>query len=1504
MTEVLKILRKAKENHMFVSVLNEKLRVKVTNGQPLNEEILKELKVNKESIINFLTRNKSEIIKKSQIPKINRESNDTFPLSYAQDRLWYLDKIQGSSNYHITNVLKIFGRLDIDNLKRSFLYILQRHEILRTIYIEKSGIPNQKVLPVDDWKLNVQNQTNLNFSKSIHGMAEKSFDLSKDYMLRVSLAKIRFQEYRLIIVIHHIAADGWSSNILIKELVELYNSFQCKETPNLSDLPIQYIDYSYWQKNTFKESFLERSIEYWKEKLKGMQYLEIPYDFANPPVMSSNGKVIHTQIESETLQKLKKLCQISECTLFMVLLAGFKILSQKYSGQDDICVGIPVANRPQFETHSLIGFFVNALAIRTIVDQNSTVFDLLKKIKSTVLEAYEFQDAPFEKVIEAIETSRDLSRSPIFPVMFSYQSLEQGRELKIEGCKVEFEDLDDGKSKYDLVGSVVEKKEGLDIYFQYCTDLFVEETINIMMQRYCLILDQMSDNSSVSLKKVNLLTADEDMFLNQNYFKKENFLDSKNIIDLFEAQVLATPDNLAIVSNGTTMTYHELNIYSNRLANYLIKSYDLEKGQIVGILTNRSHWYIIAILGVLKTGATYLPIDIEAPFERKKYILRDAKVKAIIVESDVLSEVIALGIRTFSINIMLDLVVASSENVSISKNNGDQLAYVIYTSGSTGNPKGVMVGHDNVINLSQWHNSVYSVNEKSKGALFASISFDASVWEIYPYLLKGSCLFPISDSNVRYDSQELFKFITKFEISHIYLPTQVCLEFISKDYKLPFTKILTGGEALVLNKPTSLKVYNNYGPTENTVVTSFYKITENDIGVIPIGKPVDNVSIYILDQYLSQVPSGIYGELYIGGKSLSKGYLNQRELTETKFINNPFGEGLLFNSGDLVRWDAQGILEFKGRKDNQIKIRGFRVELGEIEMALKSHPYIESSVVLMIEEIEIRKRLTAFIVGNNLPSIKAIKSFLKSYLPNYMIPTEIIQVDSIPLTGNGKIDIDILRLKAKSYTGNISSYVGPKDQTELKVTGIWKEVLGISKISTEDNFFELGGHSLMATRIISKVKEDFKIKIAVKDIFNYPTISQLSYFIENKDSIDEKLNENINLGSESKFELDLSHIKNLKPNEQAQKKILLTGATGFLGVYLLNEILVETKGIVYCLIRAENENEGRERIINSLKYYFLFDEIFLERIIPVLGDLSKPNIGLNPDVYNALSTQVDYIFHSATMMDHFSSYDKLRNTNVKGNLEILRFATTTKLKKVIYTSTLPKYYGKDLIKEIDSRDWEKHKYSSGYAGSKWVGEKLMNTAIELGVDIQIYRIGLVTGDLNSGRMPKEQWFPKLLKSCYEIGSYTPEFLVPIIPVDFVSKVIVGLSFRKKIRKGIFHLSNRKLISLKNMFEKNNPTDKIIKGVTMQEILIKILENSDKMYLPIIPFIGYGDPEVVNAMEGRHPVLKDNTPTIHCNKKTLDIIKKELRLDFPDLNPYFKKYLISAINEYNEKVKYE
>ncbi|CAM1358023.1 amino acid adenylation domain-containing protein [Tenacibaculum xiamenense] len=1071
----------------------------------IDPEILAEIRSNKDLIIDYLRSFENDSVSEQLLEKItpyNKEKLEHIPLSFGQERLWFIDQLQGSSEeYHIPSIIRLKADLDIPILEQTLKTIVGRHEVLRTVIYEENGIGYQKILSEDNWSLSkalISRETDL--ESEIDAFISIPFDLSKDYMFRSCLYDLGEDEYVLAFVFHHIASDGWSSGILTNEFVEIYDILASEEDFRLPELNLQYSDYAIWQRSYFEKNILEGQLSYWKEKLKGVSNLTLPIDYARTTVQNNRGKEVHLELDENLNKSLSLLFNQEKVTSFMFLLSVFKVLLYRYSGQEDICVGTPIANRTQAELEEMMGFFVNTLALRSDLSGNPSFKEFLNQVKQTTLKSYDNQLVPFEKVVDSVVTDRDMSITPLFQVMFDYQN--NGSDSKRsemythevipeeeEGLSISEYETSEASVQFDLTLSVIERESRFYLSIAYRASLFKEETMHRMMEHYKQLLDSIVDDITQPIGELSMLTKKEEVELLEDFNKTEvSYSTGKTLIDLFSEQVIKTPEAIAVVYENEVLTYNELDKRSNQLGSYL-QSLDVKSGTLVGVCLERSTEMIVGILGVLKSGAAYVPIDPEYPQDRINYMLDDANINLVLTSTAVNKETLT-GNEDIT-KILLDRDWDTIASFSSKKLNNilsnKELAYIIYTSGSTGKPKGVMVEHKNLVNLCFWHQSEYSVSESSRGTLFAGIGFDASIWEIYPYLISGASLYPISRKD-RYDLNFLTRFLKEHAITHAYIPTLLCKSFIEEGISLPDVTILTGGDALVVNKATDLTIYNNYGPTEATVVASNYKVVDTTLAKIPIGKPIDNMQIYITDLGMNLVPVGVVGELCVSGKGVARGYLNREKLTKEKFIANPFKEGnTIYKTGDLARWLPDGNIEFVGRADNQVKIRGYRIELGEIEKALSNIESIHQSCVLAKEDVQGNKRLVGYVVIEGELNKEAIEAQLKESLPQYMIPLLWVELEEMPLTANGKLDkkslpeIELSTLSAKEY-------VAPRNETEEELAVIWQDLLGVNKVGIHDNFFELGGHSLLVIQLISRLQK-IGYHIEVRDIFLNPTIA-------------------------------------------------------------------------------------------------------------------------------------------------------------------------------------------------------------------------------------------------------------------------------------------------------------------------------------------------------------------------------------------------------------------------------
>ncbi|MFH0341843.1 MAG: amino acid adenylation domain-containing protein [Chromatiales bacterium] len=1065
-----------------------------------------------------------------------RDTDEPIPASFSQARLWFLQEYdRQSAAYNRVEGFLLRGVIDAKALQRALSGIVSRHECLRTTFTALNGEPLQVIHAPDEFKLSLIDLSGLpEAERKAEALrlgemeAAMPYDLAAGPLIRASLFALKDDEHVLIIQMHHIVADGWSTAIFHRELAAIYKSYVRCDPISLPDLAFQYADYALWQRSYLKGKALVTQLAYWKRKLADAPaLLELPTDRRRPIVRSSNGARLSRMLGKSLLDSVKILSRSSRVTLFMTLLAAFQVLLSRYTRSDDIVVGSPIAGRTRAETEQLIGFFVNSLVYRCDLSGDPTFKELLGRVRATALEAYAHHDVPFEQLFGELKFHRSLSYTPIFQVLFVLQNTPSV-PLTLEGATAERLALRRGATKFDLTLWADETAEGLKLVAEYSTDLFDAATIARLIGHYEVLLRGVVSNSEQRLSALPILTQEERRTLlcdfNETGLRLQN---DKTIAQLFEGQVNRTPRNIALVcpsvssasavmagrAESRTLSYAELNEKANRLAHYLI-SLGAGPEVVVGLCVERSIDVIVSLLAILKTGAAYLPLDPNYPKERLAFMLEDSNVPILISQTSLAARLArhrARLVLTDQSEIYASCPATNPQNVA----KADNVAYVIYTSGSTGTPKGVMVEHRSLANYSEYAAVEYGLRADDRVLQFASLNFDASAEEIYPCLIRGATLV-LRDDDMLASAAQFFENCREWQLTVLSLPTawwhDITASVIPERLAIPrsLRLVIIGGEAAAAERLASwqqwtgsrIELINTYGPTEATVVATRWKAPQaiNNLAAVPIGRPIASTQIYILDPHLNPVPIGVPGELHIGGVGLARGYLNRPELTKEKFIPNPFSEDLdsrLYKTGDLARYLPDGNIELLGRLDHQVKIRGFRIELGEIEAALNRHPAVKACAVIVREDTPGDKRLVAYVVvaEESAPADAMLRDSLKQTLPDYMLPSAFVVLDQLPLTPNGKLDRKAL--PAPEYRSD-ASFVAPCTPNDQTLAAIWSEVLKIEKIGIHDNFFDLGGHSLLATQVISRVEKTLGADIPLRALFESPTVAGLSALILRK----------------------------------------------------------------------------------------------------------------------------------------------------------------------------------------------------------------------------------------------------------------------------------------------------------------------------------------------------------------------------------------------------------------------
>ncbi|HMG74244.1 MAG TPA: amino acid adenylation domain-containing protein [Pyrinomonadaceae bacterium] len=1058
-----------------------------------------------------------------------RKENYSYPLSHGQHALWFLQQTAPeSAAYNIASALRIRGDLNRQVLRQVFRRLLDRHQSLRTSFAAINGEPLQTVhrqMDLDFIEEDASSWSEELLSQRLDEEAHRPFNLESDPLLRIRLFTRIGGEQILLLVAHHIALDFWSLGILLRDLERLYVAEKAGNGRFFDLSQLQYADYVRWQREKLSGPEGERLWSYWQKQLAGdLPALNLPVVRRQSPINSQRGASLRFKLSVELRQRLKSLARQQGATLYMLLLAAYQVLLHRYTNQDAIVVGTSAACRGRAELAGIVGYFVNPLVLRVNVAGDESFVSFLDRVRGTVLEAFDHQDYPFPLLVERLQPNRDASRTPIFQVMFVFHKAQRPEEdclsllalgepaapIKLEELEVESISLEQHTAQFDLTLAMTETENGLSGVFQFSTEVFDAETITRMSKHYRVLLEGIVANPERRLSELPLLTvAEQQQILYEWNETRQPYPSEQCLHQLFEQQCERTPESLALVSGTTKLTYEELNARANQVAQHLL-TFGVRAETLVGILMEHSVEMVVSLLGVLKAGAAYVPLDPESPPDRLSLMIEGAGFTVLMTQRRLAGRLSESGkTRIICVDEEWAQIAAQNRNRVESNVNPDNLAYVIHTSGSTGRPKGVMISHRSVVNYLHWCLDFYNVAGGSGAPVHSAIGFDLTVTSLFAPLLAGRNIVLSDAPGVEaltsiLDWKSGYSFV-KLTPSHL----EVLNLAVDTRRAAGLTNVLIlGGEALHserlkpwLRHSPATRIINEYGPTETTVGCCVYEVTRDSTlhGPVPIGRPQANTQAYILDEHQSPVPVGIAGELYVGGLGLARGYLGSPDLTAERFVPHPFSlepGARLYRTGDRVRYRPDGNMEFLGRFDEQVKLRGYRVEPGEIETVLREHGEIREAVVIADETASGAKLRAYFIPAAKAPTAADLSSYLKAKLPPYMVPTVLVKVDQLPLTPNGKVDRKALRLVESEASGLRPGFTAPRTETERALAEIWSGVLDIQEVGVNDNFFELGGHSLIATQIVSRIRDDFAVDLPLPRFLRSPTVAELAEAID------------------------------------------------------------------------------------------------------------------------------------------------------------------------------------------------------------------------------------------------------------------------------------------------------------------------------------------------------------------------------------------------------------------------
>ena len=1027
-------------------------------------------------------------------------------LSYAQLRMWLLAQFNpGGRAYHVTAAYRLSGTIDVAALQQALLDVIERHEALRTTYVLVDDEPRQMIheQPAMDFKsIDLERTPASERHRVVMSLIDADeqvpFDLEAGPLLRFRLIRLMPDEHVLTRIWHHIVTDGWSGAIFDRELSIAYNARLRGETPALPRLEVRYADYALWQRGWLRGVEGERQLKYWREELKGLQTLDVATDHPRPPAQSEAGARLERILPSELLAGMAALARAEGATLFMVVTAAFVVLLHRYTDAEDIAVGMPIGGRRRAEFAGVIGFFLNTVVLRPNLAGNPSFSEVLARVRARALAAYDNQDLPFEKVVEELASSRDPSRNPLFQVCCAMQLAEP--TLSLDGVQASAAEPPRLSAKFDLTLLMRELPQGMQLTLEYCTAIFEGSTIERMADHLVTLLQGIVADPDVCIAELPLLGDAERRKLLLEWNHTQADVSGRSCVhELVEAQAARSPGALAVSSGHESVTYAELNAHANQLAQRLV-ALGAGPASRIAVCVQRSVELIVAWLAVLKTGAAYVPLDASQPPARLATILGDVQAVVLLSTADIAGRLPLHAARV--VHIDSDAAALPQGNLA-RRAAPDDTAYICYTSGSTGQPKGVAITHRALANLVSWHCDAYAVVAADRATQLCTPAFDAAGWEIWPYLCAGASVHLVDD-HVRTDAVALVQWLARAEITLAFMPTPLA-EMALRERWPPacaLRALLTGGDRLNLRPPLDLpfRVVNHYGPTENTVVSTCAQISARGDGrrSPPIGRPLPNTRAYVLDARLQPVPIGVPGELVLGGVQVARGYWNEPELTRQRFVPDPFSTtpgARMYRTGDRARFRQDGNLEFLGRLDDQLKVRGFRVEPAEIEAALATHPGVRELAVVARDEGAEASRLVAHVVpaDRGTCTVEALRTLARERLPDYMRPAEYVLMEELPLTPHGKVDRRALATSPLAERfGPGERHVAPRNALEASLAAMWRAVLKRDTIGMHDDFFALGGHSLLAAQVIARITEELGVRLPLRQLFEAPTISDLA----------------------------------------------------------------------------------------------------------------------------------------------------------------------------------------------------------------------------------------------------------------------------------------------------------------------------------------------------------------------------------------------------------------------------
>ncbi|MGW9448877.1 amino acid adenylation domain-containing protein [Streptomyces sp. NPDC055632] len=1339
-------------------------------------------------------------------PLVPRHRPDALPLSYAQRRLWFLHRLDGpSATYNIPFAARLEGALDVDALRRALHDVVARHTPLRTVFPERAGDPVQHVLAPEDARpvLLLDSVDEDKRADRIAAAVAEPIDVERELPLRATLLRLADDSHVLVLVVHHIAADGSSLAPLLRDLGTAYRARLGGTAPEWTPPPVDYADYTLWQRellgdDTDPDSPLSRQLAFWRDALAGLpECVELPRDRPRPPAPRHRGATHHFAVDDATARRIAALARANGCSVFMVLRAALALLLSRHGAGEDVPLGTAVAGRTDEATADLVGFFVNTLVLRTDLSGDPTFRELLDRVKEFDLSAHAHQDVPFERLVELLNPAR-APHHPLFQTMLVLQNHTPAAPVDLPGLTVHAMPVDLGASKFDLAFTFVETPGGEDApggmraSVDYATELFDADTVRGLADRLVRLLGAVTEDPGLPLQAYDVLGDAEHARLVRWGTGPRRDLPEETFPDLLARWVRRTPDAPAVRDAHTTLTYRELDARADALARRLAAR-GIGPEDRVAVALPRGNDLVVALLGVLKAGAAYLPLDTGYPAARLAHMLDDAAPRLLLTTPE-----LHPGLPRTTVPHLYpgDGEPAPDPSVPLSVPHAAHPAYVIYTSGSTGRPKGVVVTHRGVGAMAATQRERLRLTPGSRVLHLASVSFDAAFWELCMALLSGACL-EIDERDALLPGPALAARVRDHGITHLTLPP-AALAVMPPDSLPAGTTIVLAGEAcppaLARTWARGRHLVNAYGPTETTVCATMSGFQQTDGPLapdrtVPIGAPVDGTRVRVLDDRLAPVPPGVVGELYVSGEGLARGYHDRPGLTAARFVADPFDRagGRMYRTGDLARWNHRGQLEYAGRVDDQVKLRGFRIELGEVEAALTALPGVAAACAVVREDRPGDRRLVAYTVpaeGTAGPDAAEVRARLADVLPDHMVPSAHVRLDALPLTPNGKTDRKALPAPEEPRTGGRE----PRTDRERALCEVFASTLGVPRIGVTDDFFAHGGHSLLAVTLARRIEEECGRRLSLRALFAAPTVEGVARLLADPEdgtappdgprpvdwAAEVRLPGDVTGAGRTPAPADPARRRPSRPSPRP----FLTGASGFLGAFLLRDLIETTGEPVDCLVRASDERDGVHRLRENLRRYGLWRDRYQGLIRAVPGDLAAPGLGLAPEARTALVRGLGPVLHNGARVNFAAGYGDLRAANVAGTGELLRMLAESDSPGMHYVSTTSVHApsaGPVTVTET-TPPGPADDLPDGYAQSKWVAEGLVGLARERGLPVTVHRPGRISGDTTTGACQDRDLLWQLIKGCLQAKAVPdlPHGSTGWVPVDYVSAAVVAL----------------------------------------------------------------------------------------------------------------------------------